>query len=221
MSIIFQVLGWCVGDDSALDNVAIITELCSPVDTVMFLQMSFRQRLEVSIACREQNSLVLADLVLLLQVVYELAKLVAYLSASPLGSVAINDFRRQQFVLCNGVLKLTDLDDLSIEEPRCLENDHCSQDKLVKGLGLSGNRTDEKMKCAEHVCRGYNQKQNVMNMYKHFVSLFLPINVPDLLKKDVRMLLASYLASDWDSEIVLQKTKDLYLKFNNSNIKSY
>lgn len=42
-----QVKGWCVGDGDSLENIAVITELCSPVDTVSLLQMTFRQRLEV------------------------------------------------------------------------------------------------------------------------------------------------------------------------------
>ena len=46
-------------------------------------------------------------------------QLLVSLAQSPLGAVALNDFRRQQFVLTNGEIKLTDVDDMSFEEPIC------------------------------------------------------------------------------------------------------
>ncbi|KAK6636321.1 hypothetical protein RUM43_009980 [Polyplax serrata] len=103
---IIEVLAWCISNNNYSNDVAIITELCSPIDTISLLRMSFSQRLKI---------------------VLDLSQLLVYLANSPLGSVAINDFQRQQFVLCDNTLKLTDLDDLSIEEPRCNTSVQCSE----------------------------------------------------------------------------------------------
>lgn len=46
-----------------------------------------------------------------------------------MGSTAISDFRDEQFVLVDGSLKLSDVDDLSSTEPDCNENMQC----LVNG----------------------------------------------------------------------------------------
>jgi hypothetical protein len=37
----------------------------------------------------------------------------------------MNDFRRQQFVLVGGTLKLSDVDDLGINEPECVTDADC------------------------------------------------------------------------------------------------
>lgn len=38
----------------------------------------------------------------------------------------MNDFRRQQFVLVNGSLKLSDVDDLGFGDPACDVDDECT-----------------------------------------------------------------------------------------------
>lgn len=191
---ILEVWGWCVGDDESLENIAVITELCSPVDTVSLLQMTFQQRLEA---------------------ILDVSRLLAYLAASPLGSIAVNDFRRQQFVLCGKILKLTDLDDLSLEEPECQKDEDCSLEELLKDLRLNSSFIrKEKVECIGKACAGYNEKQNMINLYKHFTNLFLPINVPDVLRQDVKILLSTYLTSDWDSETVLKEAEFLYRKLS-------
>lgn len=43
----------------------------------------------------------------------------------------MNDFRRQQFVLVDGTLKLSDVDDLGVGEPECLADEDCSVDLQV------------------------------------------------------------------------------------------
>lgn len=139
-----------------------------------------------------------------------------------MGSVAINDFRRQQFVLCGSTLKLTDLDDLSIEEPECQRNQDCSQEELLKDLKLNRSYMgNEVVGCVNRACIGYNEKQNVINLYRHFVSLFLPINVPDVVRQDVKLLLSAYLTSNWSSKIVLKQAELLYKKINDINLKNY
>ena len=45
-----------------------------------------------------------------------------------MGSTAISDFRDEQFVLVEGILKLADVDDLSSTEPDCDANLKCLVD---------------------------------------------------------------------------------------------
>ncbi|KAL0267132.1 UNVERIFIED_CONTAM: hypothetical protein PYX00_009486 [Menopon gallinae] len=194
-SSIVKVLGWCVSNDSMLENVAIVTELCSPLDTISLLQMSFHKRLHI---------------------IFHIMELVNYLSSSSLGSVAINDFRSEQFVLCDGTPKLTDLDDLSIEEPRCRKNDQCSLSAISKYLKLPKNYVnDSEVKCVNYVCAGYNEKQNVINVYRHFINLFLTIGMPDSLKDDIESFIDVY-TFKWNAKFLFKKVENIYKKFNNT-----
>ncbi len=59
------------------------------------------------------------------QISLGVTQLLSSLAQSPLGAVAINDFRRQQFVSVNGEIKLSDVDDMSFEEPTCDSNASC------------------------------------------------------------------------------------------------
>ncbi|KAG7280335.1 LOW QUALITY PROTEIN: hypothetical protein CRUP_026876, partial [Coryphaenoides rupestris] len=54
-----------------------------------------------------------------LKICMSLVRLLHFLSHSPLGSVSLLDFRPRQFVLVDGELKVTDLDDASAHETPC------------------------------------------------------------------------------------------------------
>lgn len=81
-----------------------------------------------------------------MQITYDLTKLLHYLAHSPFGSVALNDFRRQQFVIVDGSsasdqgqvktgddgssvdgleLKLIDVDDIGFDETSCTVDADC------------------------------------------------------------------------------------------------
>jgi protein kinase domain-containing protein len=60
-----------------------------------------------------------------LQLALGIAQILHQLAHSPLGSLSMNDFRRQQFVLVGGTLKLSDVDDLGINEPECVTDGDC------------------------------------------------------------------------------------------------
>lgn len=61
-----------------------------------------------------------------LQISYDLTKLIHFMSHSPHGSIVMNDFRHQQFVLVKGQLKLSDIDDIGIGEPQCNSLNDCA-----------------------------------------------------------------------------------------------
>ena len=52
------------------------------------------------------------------QICLSLGRLLHHLAHSPLGSVTLLDFRPRQFVLVEGELKVTDLDDFSTSKAR-------------------------------------------------------------------------------------------------------
>ena len=49
-----------------------------------------------------------------------------FLVHSPFGPIVLNDFRREQFILVDGEIKLTDLDDIGFQERQCLTENDCS-----------------------------------------------------------------------------------------------
>jgi hypothetical protein len=61
-----------------------------------------------------------------LQLALGIAQILHHLAHSPLGSLSMNDFRRQQFVLVGGTLKLSDVDDLGVGEPGCETDADCT-----------------------------------------------------------------------------------------------
>ena len=55
----------------------------------------------------------------------DITRIVNLLNTTPYGSMSMNDFRRQQFVLVDGVLKLSDVDDAGFEDPICITDEDC------------------------------------------------------------------------------------------------
>ena len=60
-----------------------------------------------------------------MQISYDITKLVHFMSKASGDTFVMNDFRRQQFVLVNGSLKLSDVDDVGFDEPSCISDDEC------------------------------------------------------------------------------------------------
>ena len=69
----------------------------------------------------------------LFQVCLDLARLLHYLVDTPLGSVAITDWRDEQFVLVAGEMKLADVDGLNSKEPPCDKDMKCLINDLPSG----------------------------------------------------------------------------------------
>ena len=83
----------------------IATEMGDPITNLRLLQMTWKERS---------------------QLIVDLARLVDFAQHSPLGVLVLSDLRRPQFVLVNGRMKLSDLDDILIGEPTCKSDDDCS-----------------------------------------------------------------------------------------------
>ncbi|KAG7172079.1 Extracellular tyrosine-protein kinase PKDCC-like, partial [Homarus americanus] len=84
--------------------VAVITELGHPIDVIQVLQMNFEERLKLA---------------------SDVGRILNHLATSPLGTVLMKDFRREQFVISNGSLKLSDIDDVVIGDPSCASDHEC------------------------------------------------------------------------------------------------
>lgn len=93
------------------------------------------------------------------QICLSLVKLLFYLAHSPLGSIALLDFQPRQFVMVDGNLKVTDMDDASTEELSCKEDNDCTLDFPTKSFPL---------KCSvAGKCEGINEKKNLFNAYRY------------------------------------------------------
>ena len=107
----------------------------------------------------------------------ELADLLEYLEHSPLGSLRVSDFKDAHFLLKDGRIKLTDLDDVTSLEPACQPNPGPEVD-------LKGNRTPAKicgfdLKCVAGMCPGYNAMKNLDNFNRLFFSNLLTGDTPE------------------------------------------
>ncbi|XP_064601711.1 extracellular tyrosine-protein kinase PKDCC-like [Liolophura sinensis] len=155
---VIEVLGYCIPDRPYTGEphtvVTMVTELGEPIDIIRLLQMWWEDRLRVA---------------------YDMTKIVHFLARTPYGSLSMNDFRRQQFVLVDGELKLSDVDDMGMEEPSCQIDKDCELFFFNDNLTL---RTP----CASGRCIGYNEKKNVFNAGRHFTTFLLPHGAPKRLR---------------------------------------
>lgn len=101
----------------------------------------------------------------------ELADLLEYLQHSPLGSLRISDFKDAHFLLKDGRIKLTDLDDVTSLEPTCQPNAGPEID--LKGQRTPTNTCGFNLKCIAGICPGYNALKNLDNFHRLFFSNLL------------------------------------------------
>ncbi|XP_046388775.1 extracellular tyrosine-protein kinase PKDCC-like isoform X2 [Ischnura elegans] len=188
---IVEVLGSCIPD--AVGPVAMVTELGDPLDTVRLLQLSWEDRLRLALG---------------------MARILHRLAHSPLGSLAMNDFRRQQFVTVGGTtLKLSDVDDVGVTEPSCTTADDCLQRLPSEMLNESSGVHHSSSPCIEGRCVGHNEKLNVWHAGRHFIRLFLPLSAPSSLEPHIQELLEAYKTAKWNSEQILDATERLVSSF--------
>ncbi|XP_013931272.1 PREDICTED: extracellular tyrosine-protein kinase PKDCC-like, partial [Thamnophis sirtalis] len=117
-------------------KVVSMLELGSPLEMIQLLQLPWEERFKICL---------------------DLVELLNYLANSPLGSIALLDFQPRQFVMVNGLLKVTDLDDVSTEELSCKTDQDCILKFPTKTFFL---------KCASHGnCKEINEKRNLFNAY--------------------------------------------------------
>ncbi|NXO64796.1 PKDCC kinase, partial [Phainopepla nitens] len=150
----FQLYGYCYQDSNDIpDTLTTITELGSPLEMIQLLQTSWEDRFRICLS---------------------LVRLLHYLAHSPLGSVTLLDFRPRQFVIVDGELKVTDLDDASVEESSCTSNSDCFMEFPARNFTLPCS--------VEGRCQSMNEKRNLYNAYRFFFTYLLPHSAPSSLR---------------------------------------
>ena len=113
-----------------------------------------------------------------LRTAIELADLLEYLQTSPLGSLRISDFKDAHFLLKDGKIKLTDLDDVTSLEPNCQPNP--GPDVDLKGVRSAARVCGYDLKCIGGICPGFNAMKNLDNFNRLFFSSLLFGDVMDV-----------------------------------------
>ncbi|XP_033127804.1 extracellular tyrosine-protein kinase PKDCC-like [Anneissia japonica] len=180
---IIEMFGYCLRKDDremgqkpqaiGVNGIAatIITELGKQLDIITILQLSWEDRLRISLG---------------------IASLLVYMSESPLGSLGIHDFKLGQFVLVGNQIKLSDMDDVDNNEPVC------NQEKLCKIL-TEGAKYSIATKCQADIgrCIGMNEKLNLYNSYRYFFSIALRIEAPKALESTIEHFLNKTARVSW------------------------
>uniref|UniRef100_A0A671R030 Extracellular tyrosine-protein kinase PKDCC n=1 Tax=Sinocyclocheilus anshuiensis TaxID=1608454 RepID=A0A671R030_9TELE len=158
---IVKLKGQCQ-DSTLVGGITAVLEQGMPLQMIQLLQSPWEERFRVCLG---------------------LVRLLQYLSRSPLGSVALLDFQPRQFVMVSGELKLTDLDDASIQEPACQEDSECQLQFSLRNFTL---------RCSSsRICDGLNEMRNLYNAYRYFFTYLLPHQAPPLLKPLIHQIMNS------------------------------
>ncbi|XP_018120514.1 extracellular tyrosine-protein kinase PKDCC isoform X2 [Xenopus laevis] len=151
---ILQLYGYCYQDSNDIsDTLTTITELGSPLEMIQLLQTPWEDRFRICLS---------------------LVRLLHYLAHSPLGSITLLDFRPRQFVVVDGELKVTDLDDASMDETPCISHTDCFLEFPARNFTLQCS--------AEGKCQNMNEKRNLYNAYRFFFTYLLPHSAPSSLR---------------------------------------
>ncbi|XP_017320497.1 extracellular tyrosine-protein kinase PKDCC [Ictalurus punctatus] len=187
---ILKLYGYCYQDSNDIkDTVTAITELGSPLEMIQLLQTPWEERFRICLS---------------------LARLLHYLAHSPLGSLTLLDFRPRQFVLVDGELKVTDLDDASVEDTPCSASSpaDCLLEFPARNFTLP---------CSSGYCQGINEKRNLYNAYRFFFTYLLPHSAPSAL----RPLLANIVNSTgellWDTDETLAHLENVLEMYRNGH----
>ncbi|KAJ1157291.1 hypothetical protein NDU88_010006 [Pleurodeles waltl] len=181
---VLQLYGYCYKDSNDIpDTLTAITELGAPLEMIQLLQTSWEDRFRICLS---------------------LVRLLHYLAHSPLGSVTLLDFRPRQFVIVDGELKVTDLDDASIEETACSRNSDCFMEFPARNFTLPCS--------VEGICQNMNEKRNLYNAYRFFFTYLLPHSAPSFLKPLLDAVVNATGELRWGiDETIGQLEKVLYL----------
>ncbi|KAG9481488.1 hypothetical protein GDO78_010617 [Eleutherodactylus coqui] len=151
---IIQLHGQCYVNSAPSDiRVTAMLELGSPLEMIQLLQTPWEERFKIC---------------------WELVQLLRYLANSPMGSIALLDFQPRQFVLVDGSLKVTDVDDASTEEPMCNQDADCMLTFPDRTFNVTCSESGR--------CMGSNEKRNLYNAYRFFFTYLLPHAAPPALQ---------------------------------------
>ncbi|XP_070572424.1 extracellular tyrosine-protein kinase PKDCC-like [Ptychodera flava] len=142
-----------------------------------------------------------------LKISQSLASLLSYMAESPLGSLRIPDFKEEQFVMVDDVIKLSDVDDVTNLEPSCDDDMKC----LIDGREIG-------IQChSSYRCLGMNSRLNFARANEVFLSPLLQHSAPIKLQNSVTSLLQDVKNFNVDAnelQLSLQRLEKQYYKLN-------
>ncbi|KAE8586669.1 hypothetical protein XENTR_v10021728 [Xenopus tropicalis] len=151
---IITLHGHCYENSIAPDfRVTAMLELGSPLEMIQLLQTPWEKRFKICL---------------------ELVNLLHYLANSPMGSIALLDFQPRQFVLVDENLKVTDIDDATMEELECKTDKDCALEFPSRTFAVKCSKAGR--------CTGINEKRNLFNAYRFFFTYLLPHAAPPALQ---------------------------------------
>lgn len=142
-----------------------------------------------------------------MQISLGLSRLLKHL-ASFKEPIAINDFRRQQFVVIEGELKLIDVDDVGLQEPVCNNTPCCLS------ISTASNKT-LCLPCVNNVCKGYNENMNILKTGVHFIQHILPHGAPSNLNAATLKITSAFETASLSSDDILKEMENLVTLFKN------
>lgn len=191
---IVKVLGYCIPVDPDISDprhtVAIFEEYGDPIDVIKLLQLSWEDRLKISLG---------------------LSRLLKHLSSFK-EPIALNDFRRQQFIVIDGEPKLIDVDDIGLEEQRCHDKPCCSSQP-------SSNVTIC-VPCIKNVCHGFNEKLNILRTGRHFIKHILPHGVPIQLNSMTNRITSAFQLASLNSDNIWKQMEELVITFKSGRYRT-
>ncbi|XP_042301556.1 extracellular tyrosine-protein kinase PKDCC-like [Sceloporus undulatus] len=199
---IVKLLGQCSDSNISGPEMKVVTmlELGTPLEMIQLLQTPWEERFKICL---------------------DLVELLYYLANSPLGSIGLLDFQPRQFVMVNGTLKATDLDDVTTTELSCQEDQDCILEFPTKRFALQCTTQGK--------CEGINEKRNLFNAYRYFFTYLLPHTAPLTLQPILKDILNAtgdlrYGANEtlraFQKVLHLYKS-GLYLQKKTSHLKEY
>ena len=181
---IVSLLGLCLRSERSSPHIqergmTVVVELGEPVQVQDLALLPYQERIRLCLS---------------------IAQLLFYLAESPLGSVAILDFREDQFVMIDKQIKLSDVDDLTSSEPECNSKMQCL---------LNDRKTN--IKCASNMkCPGLNAKKNLYNAFGVFLQPLLGFEVPPDFVEKSQDLMKRIRRGSIDAEELAEELAELY-----------
>ncbi|MGH0184518.1 UNVERIFIED_CONTAM: hypothetical protein FKN15_014112 [Acipenser sinensis] len=141
------------------------------------------------------------------EICLSLVRLLHYLAHSPLGSITLLDFRPRQFVIVDGELKVTDLDDASADEAPCSSSADCFMEFPARNFTLHCS--------SQGLCQSINEKRNLYNAYRFFFTYLLPHSAPTALRPLLDTIVNSTGELRWGIDETLSELEKLLHLYSN------
>eukprot|EP00795_Rhopilema_esculentum_P010685 gene10685-19453_t len=173
---VFGACPWTSNDIEGSESVlTVVTELGKPLDVIKMIQIPWDVRLQMAI---------------------HLVELLIYLDQSPLGPLVIKDFRIEQLVIKDDVIKLSDLDDIDGRHQSCQSRNDCF---------VGGAITNSTLPCTNNRCTNFASTINLYNLYKIFLDYSFNYENPRLIGTELKLIADEIVSFRIDLKTLLDK----------------